>query len=148
MAMTETEKRKIVNGCALSLAVAAAALGLFWLFFILSDVVRHGISFISPGLFLNDAAPPGMAGGGLRHAFVGQLMITFVALLIGIPVGILGGTYVAEYGRQRRIGRFVSTLSDIMISVPSIVIGTFVITLFVLALTIFGRVLIRWKYRN
>ncbi|MFK5925311.1 MAG: phosphate ABC transporter permease PstA [Desulfuromusa sp.] len=129
--MTEIAKRKIVNTCALSLACAAAALGLFWLIFILADVLRHGIAYITPGLFLNEAAPPGMEGGGLKHAFIGQLLITFFAVLIGIPLGILGGTYLAEYGRHRWIGRFISTLSDIMISVPSIVVGTFVYAIFV-----------------
>ena len=129
--MTEIAKRKVINTCALGLAAAAAALGLFWLLFILTDVLRHGIAYISPGLFLNEAAPPGMEGGGLMHAFVGQLLITSFALVIGIPLGILGGTYLAEYGRHRRIGRFISTLSDIMISVPSIVIGTFVYAIFV-----------------
>ena len=106
-------------------------LGLFWLIFILSDVLRHGIAYINPSLFLNTAAPPGMDGGGLKHAFVGQLLITFFALLIGIPLGILGGTYLAEYGRYQKIGRLISTISDIMISVPSIVIGTFVYAIFV-----------------
>ena len=129
--MTEIAKRKVINTCALGLAAAAAALGLFWLLFILTDVLRHGIAYISPGLFLNEATPPGMEGGGLMHAFVGQLLITSFALVIGIPLGILGGTYLAEYGRHRRIGRFISTLSDIMISVPSIVIGTFVYAIFV-----------------
>ena len=129
--MTEIAKRKVINTCALGLAAAAAALGLFWLLFILTDVLRHGIDYISPGLFLNEATPPGMEGGGLMHAFVGQLLITFFALVVGIPLGILGGTYLAEYGRHRRIGRFISTLSDIMISVPSIVIGTFVYAIFV-----------------
>ncbi len=129
--MTEIAKRKIVNTGALSLACAAAALGLFWLIFILADVLRHGIAYITPGLFLNEATPPGMEGGGLKHAFIGQLLITFFAVLIGIPLGILGGTYLAEYGRHRWIGRFISTLSDIMISVPSIVVGTFVYAIFV-----------------
>lgn len=129
--MTEIAKRKIINTFALSLACAAAALGLFWLIFILADVLRHGIAFITPELFLNEAAPPGMEGGGLKHAFIGQLLITFFAVLIGIPLGILGGTYLAEYGRHHWLGRFISTLSDIMISVPSIVIGTFVYAIFV-----------------
>lgn len=129
--MTEIGKRKIINVLALSLSCSAAALGLFWLIFILADVLRHGIAYISPGLFLNEAAPPGMEGGGLKHAFIGQLLITFFAVLIGIPLGILGGTYLAEYGRHRWIGRLISTLSDIMISVPSIVIGTFVYAIFV-----------------
>lgn len=130
-ARTEIGKRKIVNLLALSLACAAAGLGLFWLIFILADVLRHGIAYITPGLFLNEAAPPGMEGGGLKHAFVGQLLITLFAVLIGIPLGVLGGTWLAEYGRHHSIGRFISTLSDIMISVPSIVIGTFVYAIFV-----------------
>jgi phosphate transport system permease protein len=129
--MTEIVKRKIINNGALCLACFAAAIGLFWLVFILSDVLRHGIAYINPSLFLNTAAPPGVDGGGLKHAFVGQLLITFFALLIGIPFGILGGTYLAEYGRYRKIGRLISTISDIMISVPSIVIGTFVYAIFV-----------------
>jgi len=129
--MTEISKRKLVNVLALSLASAAAALGLFWLIFIMTDVLRNGIAYLTPGLFLNEAAPPGMDGGGLKHAFIGQLLITFFAVLIGVPLGILGGTYLAEYGRHRIIGRFISTLSDIMISVPSIVIGTFVYAVFV-----------------
>ncbi len=129
--MTEIDKRKIINFVALSFSCAAAALGLFWLIFILADVLRHGIAYITPALFLNEATPPGMAGGGLKHAFIGQLLITFFAVLIGVPLGILGGTYLAEYGRHHLIGRFISTLSDIMISVPSIVIGTFVYAIFV-----------------
>ena len=129
--MTEIAKRKLINSGALCLACFAAAIGLFWLIFILSDVLRHGIAYINPSLFCKTAAPPGMDGGGLKHAFVGQLLITFFALLIGIPLGILGGTYLAEYGRYQRIGRLISTISDIMISVPSIVIGTFVYAILV-----------------
>lgn len=129
--ISEIGKRKAINLFALSLACAAAGLGLFWLIFILADVLRHGIAYITPGLFLNEAAPPGMEGGGLKHAFIGQLLITLFAVLIGIPLGILGGTWLAEYGRHHSIGRFISTLSDIMISVPSIVIGTFVYAIFV-----------------
>lgn len=129
--MTEIAKRNLINKLALGLACAAAATGLFWLIFILADVLRHGISYVNAGLFLNEAAPPGMEGGGLKHAFIGQLLITLFAVLIGIPLGILGGTYLAEYGRNQCIGRFISTLSDIMISVPSIVIGTFVYAIFV-----------------
>ncbi|MDY0190961.1 MAG: phosphate ABC transporter permease PstA [Desulfuromonas sp.] len=130
-AKKEFKKRQIVNYIALFIACAAAALGLFWLVFILADVVRHGMASLSPELFLNEAVPPGMGGGGLKHAFIGQLLITLVALIIGIPLGVLGGTYLAEYGRNSALGRFISTLSDIMISVPSIVIGTFVYAVFV-----------------
>jgi phosphate transport system permease protein len=77
-------------------------------------------------LFINDPAPAGVEGGGLRNAFVGQLMITICATLIGVPVGVLGGTFLAEYARGKKTARVISVLSDIMVSVPSIVIGTFI----------------------
>lgn len=127
----ELKKRKIINVLALWTACAAAALGLFWLIFILADVLRHGVAGLSPDLFLQEAAPPGMEGGGLKHAFIGQVLITVVAVIIGVPLGVLGGTYLAEYGRHSRLGSFISTLSDIMISIPSIVVGTFVYAIFV-----------------
>ncbi|NOY22132.1 MAG: phosphate ABC transporter permease PstA [Acidobacteria bacterium] len=129
--MNTLTKRKIQNKVALSLSVLAAAIGLFWLFFILWDVFRHGLSFITPDLFTKDPVPPGFEGGGLRNAFVGQMLITLVAMVIGIPIGVLGGTFLSEYGRHSKLGRFISTLSDIMVSVPSIVIGTFVYAIMV-----------------
>ena len=124
--ITREQKRKIEGFIALSLSTLAALSGLFWLVFILGDVLVHGIKALSPALFLNDPAPPGVEGGGLRNAFVGQLLITVFATLIGVPVGVLGGTFLAEYARGRRISRVISVLSDIMVSVPSIVIGTFI----------------------
>ncbi len=74
---------------------------------------------------------PGVEGGGLRNAFTGQLIITLCATLIGVPVGVLGGTFLAEYARGRKIARIISILSDIMVSVPSIVIGTFIYAILV-----------------
>jgi phosphate transport system permease protein len=124
-------KRKIESFIALSLSTLAALLGLFWLVFILGDVLIKGIEALTPALFLNDPVPPGMAGGGLRNAFVGQLMITFFATLIGVPIGVLGGTFLAEYARGRKVARLISVLSDIMVSVPSIVIGTFIYAILV-----------------
>jgi len=129
--MNPLTKRKIQNKVALSLSTLAAAIGLFWLFFILWDVFRHGMSFITLDLFTKDPVPPGFEGGGLRNAFVGQILITLVAMVIGIPIGVLGGTFLSEYGRHSKLGRFVSTLSDIMVSTPSIVIGTFVYAIMV-----------------
>lgn len=111
---------------ALSLSTLAALSGLFWLVFILGDVLVHGIKALTPGLFINDPTPPGVEGGGLRNAFVGQLLITVCATLIGVPIGLLGGTFLAEYARGRKIARVISVLSDIMVSVPTIVIGTFI----------------------
>jgi phosphate transport system permease protein len=124
-------RRKIESFIALSLSTMAAVVGLFWLVFILGDVLVHGIGALKPGLFMHDPTPPGIEGGGLRNAFVGQLLITVFATLIGIPIGILGGTFLAEYARGTRFARVISILSDIMVSVPSIVIGTFIYAIMV-----------------
>ena len=124
--MTRVRKRKIEGAIAMTLCTLAAFMGLFWLVFILGDVLLHGIKALNMNLFINDPAPAGVDGGGLRNAFVGQLMKTLCATLIGVPVGVLGGTFLAEYARGRKIARLISILSDIMVSVPSIVIGTFI----------------------
>ncbi len=124
--MTREQIRKTEGVVALWLCTFSAILGLFWLVFILGDVLVHGMRALNPALFINDPVPLGVEGGGLRHAFVGQLMITFCASLIGVPIGVLGGTFLAEYARGKKIARIISILSDIVVSVPSIVIGTFV----------------------
>ncbi|MFA5072765.1 MAG: phosphate ABC transporter permease PstA [Nitrospirota bacterium] len=129
--MTIQQKRKLEGIVALTLSSLAATAGLFWLVFILGDVIIHGIGALNITLFLNDPVPPGIEGGGLRHAFLGQLMITFFATLIGVPVGVLGGTFLAEYARRTKFSRVISVLSDIIVSVPSIVIGTFIYALLV-----------------
>ncbi len=129
--MTRARMKKLESMAALALCSLAAFAGLFWLVFILGDVLVHGIKALNLQLFLEDPAPPGIEGGGLRNAFVGQLLITLVATLIGVPLGILGGTFLAEYARGKRIARLISVLSDIMVSVPSIVIGTFIYALMV-----------------
>ena len=125
------KRRKLISLIALSLSTGAALFGLFWLVFILFDVIIHGIAGISLDLFLKDPAPPGMEGGGLRNAFVGQLEIVFFATIIGVPLGILAGTFIAEYARGTKFARIVSILSDIMVSVPSIVVGTFIYSILV-----------------
>jgi phosphate transport system permease protein len=123
--MTREQTRKIQNYAALSLSGLAAFFGLFWLVLILGDVLVHGIGALKLSLFFNDPVPAGVTGGGLRHAFIGQLLITLAATLIGVPVGVLGGTFLAEYARGTKLARVISILADIMVSVPSIVIGAF-----------------------
>ena len=123
--------RKIRGYFALSMCSFAALFGLFWLTFILSDVLINGYKSLNLDLLINDPAPPGDASGGLRNAFVGQLLITFYATLIGVPIGVLGGTFVAEYARGTRISKVISILADIMVSVPTIVIGTFIYAILV-----------------
>jgi phosphate transport system permease protein len=123
--------RKFEGFIALSFSTISAFLGLFWLVFILGDVLVHGITALNLSLFVSDPTPIGVSGGGLRNAFVGQLMITLFATLIGVPVGVLGGTFLAEYARGTTIAKVISILSDIMVSVPSIVIGTFIYAIMV-----------------
>ncbi len=129
--MTYEQKRKLEGVIALSLSSLAAVIGLFWLVFILGDVLIHGIGALNLGLFFNDPVPAGMEGGGLRNAFIGQLLITICATLIGVPIGVLGGTFLAEYARRTRFARVISVLADIIVSVPSIVIGTFIYAILV-----------------
>jgi phosphate transport system permease protein len=129
--MNIEQKRKLEGLIALTLSSLAAVVGLFWLVFILGDVLIHGIGALNMGLFLNDPVPAGMAGGGLRNAFVGQLLITVCATLIGVPVGVLGGTFLAEYARRTKYAKIISVLADIIVSVPSIVIGTFIYAILV-----------------
>lgn len=130
--MRHLRARKIKNCIALGLASLCAALGIFLLLIILFDVLKNGLSSINWRLFIEDPAPPTLAGaGGLKSAFLGQGLLTLVAALIGVPLGILGGTFLAEYGRHKKISRAISIMSDIAVSIPSIVIGTFVYAIMV-----------------
>jgi len=88
--MTRERKRRIEGFVAMTLSTLAALLGLFWLIFILGDVLVHGIKALNLSLFTNDPVPAGVEGGGLRNAFIGQVMITVCATLIGVPIGVLG----------------------------------------------------------
>jgi phosphate transport system permease protein len=129
--MTREQIRKTEGVAALTLCTFSAFLGLFWLVFILGDVLVNGMRALNLTLFLNDPAPAGVEGGGLRNAFVGQLLITLCAALIGVPIGVLGGTFLAEYARGKKIAKVIGILSDIVVSVPSIVIGTFIYAILV-----------------
>lgn len=129
--MRHERLRVIQSRIAFILSTLTALFGIFWLVFIIGDVLIHGIGALNIDLFIKDPTPAGVEGGGLRNAFVGHLMITLFATIIGVPVGVLGGTFLAEYARGKKIARFISILSDIMISVPAIVIGTFVYAIIV-----------------
>lgn len=129
--MSRERLRVIQSRIAFILSTLTAMFGIFWLVFIISDVLIHGIGALNIDLFIKDPAPAGVEGGGLRNAFVGHFMITLFATLIGVPIGVLGGTFLAEYARGSKIARFISVLSDIMVSVPAIVVGTFVYAIIV-----------------
>jgi phosphate transport system permease protein len=129
--LSHQKVRILKSRLAFIVSTLTALFGIFWLVFIIGDVLIHGIGALNINLFINDPAPAGVEGGGLRNAFVGHLLITLFATLIGVPIGVLGGTFLAEYGRDRGISRFISALSDIMVSVPAIVVGTFVYAILV-----------------
>ncbi|NLF55596.1 MAG: phosphate ABC transporter permease PstA [Thauera phenolivorans] len=124
--MTLHSKRKFVNGLALSLAMAAMAFGLFWLLWILVTVFQLGVSGLSLSLFTEMTPPPGATDGGLLNAIVGSLIMVSLATLIGTPVGLLTGIYLAEYGRYNALGNATRFINDLLLSAPSIVIGLFV----------------------
>lgn len=103
----------------------AALFGLAWLTFILADLIAGGAGGVKAGLFTKATPPPGEEGG-LGNAVLGSLMMTGLAVLIGAPVGILAGTWLAEYGRQGRFSALARALNDILLSAPSIIVGLFI----------------------
>jgi phosphate transport system permease protein len=118
-------RRKIVDVIALLFAGAATLFGLIWLFWILWTTLQQGIGAINLQLFTQMTPPPGSAGG-LLNALYGSAVMILLAILIGAPVGIAAGTYLAEHGRYSKLASVVSFINDILLSAPSIVIGLFV----------------------
>ena len=113
------------NTIATTLALAATALGLGWLVLILGALLWQGFSGLSLAVFTEMTPPPGSAGG-LLNPIVGSLMLTVLAIVIGTPIGILAGTYMAEYGRYDVLTSVVRFINDILLSAPSIVVGLFI----------------------
>lgn len=107
------------------LALAATAFGVGWLVLILGSLLWHGFSGLSLSVF-TQMTPPPAAMGGLLNPIVGSLIVTTLAVIIGTPIGILAGTYLAEYGRYDRLSSVVRFINDILLSAPSIVIGLFI----------------------
>jgi phosphate transport system permease protein len=112
------------------LATLATAFGLFWLGWILWITLRNGLGSINVALFTQMTPPPGEAGG-LLNAFAGSALMSGLGIAIGAPIGVLAGTYLAEYGRGAWLGEVVRLVNDILLSAPSIVLGLFVYTLVV-----------------
>ena len=110
---------------ATALAVGAAGFGLTWLVLILLVLVVKGVGGLSLAVFTQMTPPPGSAGG-LLNPIVGSLILTVLAVLFGTPLGILAGTYMAEYGRYSKLTMVVRFINDILLSAPSIVVGLFV----------------------
>jgi phosphate transport system permease protein len=122
---TRYRARRRNNAVAMGLSVGATVFGLGWLVLILGTLLWQGFSGLSPRVFTEMTPPPG-ASGGLLNPIFGSIILTALALAIGTPIGILAGTYMAEYGRYHRLSTVVRFINDILLSAPSIVVGLFI----------------------
>ena len=119
------QSRKRRNAVALSLAAVAMGFGVFWLMWILFETFRLGWGGLQASVF-TQMTPPPQTDGGLANAIFGSLMMTGLATLMGTPVGVLAGVYLAEYGQNSWLGRVTRFVNDILLSAPSIVVGLFI----------------------
>lgn len=117
--------RKRMNAVALALSLGAMAFGLVWLIWILIETVRLGIDGLALATF-TQMTPPPMDAGGLANAIMGSLIMVGLATLIGTPVGVMAGIYLAEYGQKGWLGSVTRFINDILLSAPSIVVGLFI----------------------
>jgi phosphate transport system permease protein len=117
--------RRRRNKIMMGLSLAATLCGLGWLVAILAVLLWEGLAGLSLSVFTEMTPPPG-ASGGLLNPIIGSLILTVLAVLIGTPIGILAGTYMAEYGRYDRLSSVVRFINDILLSAPSIVVGLFI----------------------
>lgn len=123
--------RRMKNRLALALSLMTMAFGLFWLVWILVATVSRGIDGMSPALFTEMTPPPNTPGGGLANALAGSGLLILWATVLGTPLGIMAGVYLAEYGRKSWLAEIIRFINDILLSAPSIVVGLFVYTLVV-----------------
>ena len=129
--MSRRLRRKVTNIVALGLSGCATAIGLFFLGAILWTLVSRGLAGLSGTLFSAMTPPPG-SSGGLLNAIYGSLVMTVIGILIGGPIGMLAGTYLAEYGRHSRLSAVIRFVNDVLLSAPSIIVGLFVYQLLVI----------------
>ena len=131
-------KRKRMNFVALTLSLGAMSFGVFWLIWILFETIYLGIGGLNLATFTQMTPPPQGEGGGLANALFGSFVMVGLATLVGTPVSILAGVYLAEYGQKTWLGSAVRFINDILLSAPSIVIGLFVYAIVVAKLKSFS----------
>ena len=124
--------RRLINLMVSGLAAGSALLGLLALTGILSVVLIRGAGAVNLSFFTQLPTPPGVAGGGLANALVGTLVITLLATVLGVPIGLLAGVYLGEFGQQSRLANATRFAVNVLMGVPSIIIGVFVYTLIVI----------------
>lgn len=124
-------RRRIINTLGLGVSVLAMLFGLFWLGWILWTLLEHGLPGLGMHVFTQTTPPPGSTGG-LINAIFGSLMMVVIATFIGTPIGILAGTYLAEFGQRGWLAPVTRFINDVLLSAPSIVIGLFVYEVYVI----------------
>jgi phosphate transport system permease protein len=138
--MSRRTVRKLRNFVALGLSAIATAIGLAFLGAILWTLLANGFAGFSRSLFTQMTPPPGSTGGGLLNAIYGSVVMTLLGVVIGAPVGMLAGTYLAEYGRNSRLSTVVRFINDVLLSAPSIIIGLFVYEIIVVPMGTFSAI--------
>ncbi len=128
------QRRRLWNAFHLTVALLTTALALFFLGWLLWTLLARGVAHFDWALFSQDTPGPGDDQGGMRNAIVGSLMLTGFGVLIGAPLGVLTGTYLAEFGRHALISKAVRFINDVLLSAPSIVIGVFVYEIVVIGM--------------
>ncbi len=123
--MNRRTVRKLTNVIALCLSGLATAVGLFFLGAILWTLISNGLAGMSLALFTQNTPPPG-GSGGILNAIYGSVVMTLIGILIGAPIGLLAGTYLAEYGRNSSLSAVIRFVNDVLLSAPSIIVGLFV----------------------
>jgi phosphate transport system permease protein len=132
-------RRRLAGRVIAAFSVAAAGVGLVFLALVLYTLIARGLPGMTLQTFTDMTPPPG-ANGGLLNAIVGSLILTFFATAIGAPIGILAGTYLAEYGRYARVASLIRFINDILLSAPSIIVGLFVYEILVVPMGHFSGI--------
>jgi len=123
--------RKVTDALVKTLAALSAALGIVALGWILFIILRHGASALNWEFLTSLPSPPGVEGGGLANAMIGTALMTLLACALGVPIGLMAGVYLAEFGRGNRFAMLVRFLVNVMMGIPSIIVGLFVYTIMV-----------------
>ena len=136
--LAKHRRRKRINVIALTLAISAMAFGLFWLLWILFETFRLGLGGLNLAVFTEMTPPPQADTGGLANAIFGSVVMAGLATLLGTPIGVMAGIYLAEYGQRTWLGSVTRFINDILLSAPSIVIGLFIYSVVVAQLKSFS----------
>ncbi len=118
-------KRRMVNFLILTCSILTTLFGLFWLVWLLATLFFHGFRYLDLSVFTQPTPPPGESGG-LANAIAGSVLITFMGVFLGAPIGVLAGTFLSEYSIRSRIAPVIRFVNDVLLSAPSIILGVFV----------------------